>query len=199
MTAIATVSALDTASVTVTVPASVWKAAADIVNPKDTRHALRHALFTDGTMYATDGKVLIRYILDQAMPTGEWLLPLGKLPAGTQSVRLTFTPGQTDVEQSIVTKAGELSATINAYEGVAPAIVQVFSAARDGQADPLDGDYGIDAGQLCKVTKHAAAIMAETRGKGLHAVVPHFRGKGAIYIECLDDTALAFVLMPMRT
>ena len=199
MSAIATVSALDTAPVTVTVPASVWKAAADIVNPKDTRLALRHALFTDGCMYATDGKVLMRYILDQAMPTGEWLLPLGKLPAGTQNVRLTFTPGQTDVEQSIVTKAGELSATLTAFEGLAPAIVQVFNVARDGQTDPLNTDCGIDAGQLCKVTKHAAAIMAETRGKGLHAIVPHFRGTEAIYIKCPDDTALAFVIMPMRT
>jgi len=197
MSAIATVSALDTAPVTVTVPASVWKAAADIVNPKDTRLALRHALFTDGCMYATNGKVLMRYILDQAMPTGEWLLPLGKLPAGTQSVRLTFTPGQPMVEQSIVTKAGDLTATLTAFEGQAPAIVQVFNNARDGQDEPLDQYAGLDAGQLSKVTKHAAAIMADTRGKGLHAVVPRFRGKYAVYIECPDDTALAFVIMPM--
>jgi len=197
MTAIAAVSALNTAPVTVTVPASVWKAAADIVNPKYTSHALRHALFTDGCMYATDGKVLMRYILDQAMPTGEWLLPLGKLPAGTQSVRLTFTPGQTDVEQSIVTKAGELSATLTAYGSPAPAIVQVFNNARDGQDEPLDQYAGLDAGQLAQVMKHAAAIMADTRGKGLHAVVPRFRGKYAVYIECPDDTALAFVIMPM--
>lgn len=199
MTAIANVSALNTAPVTVTVPASVWKAAADIVDPKDTRLALRHALFTDGYMYATDGKVLMRYILDQAMPTGEWLLPLGKLPAGTQSVRLTFTPGQPMVTQSIVTKAGELSATLDAFDVPAPAIVKVFNVARDGLADPLNTDYGIDAGQLSKVTKHAAAIMADTRGKGLHAIVPHFRGTEAIYIKCPDDTALAFVIMPIRT
>jgi len=198
MNAIATVSALDAALATVTVPASVWKAAADIVNPKDTRLALRHALFTDGYLYATDGKAMVRYMLDAPLPAGEWLLPLGKLPAGTQSVRLTFTPGQSEVTQSIVTKAGELSATLSAYEGAAPAIVQVFNSARDGQEEPLDQYAGLDAGQLAKIMKHAAAIMTETRGKGLHAVVPRFRGKYAVYIECADDSALAFVIMPMK-
>ena len=186
--------------VTVTLPATVWKALCEFTEkPGAGRWALQHVIFNDCYAWASDGKVLMRWTLDVPMPAGEYLVPVGKLPAGAESVSLTFTEGSQSVAQAIKLKGqGHLSAELSCARDGMPALAQVFESARSAEPAALDGETGVNASFLAFIFKHAAAIMKQTLGKRDAWVRPTFKGASAAFIEC-QDPALKFVVMPMRT
>lgn len=185
--------------VTVTLPATVWKALCEFTEKSGYgRWALQHVIFSDCYAWASDGKVLMRWTLDVPMPAGDYLVPVGKLPAGAESVSLTFTEGSQAVSQAIKIKgASELNAEITCSIDGMPALAQVFAMARDAEPTALDNETGVNASFLALIYKHAAAIMKQTLGKRDAWVRPTFKGTNAAFIEC-QDTALKFVVMPMR-
>lgn len=185
--------------VTVTLPSAVWKAFCEFTEkPGPGRWALQHVIFNDCYAWASDGKVLMRWTLDAPMPAGEYLVPVGKLPAGAESVSLTFTEGSQSVAQVIQLKSGELGGEIRCYRDGMPALAQVFAMARDAEPEALNNETGVNASFLALVCKHAAAIMKQTLGERGAWVRPTFKGASAAYIEC-QDPALKFVVMPIRT
>ena len=184
--------------VTVTLPATVWKALCEFTEkPGPGRWALQHVIFNDCYAWASDGKVLMRWTLDVPMPAGEYLVPVGKLPAGAESVSLTFTEGSRSVAQVIKLKGGELGGELTCYQDGMPALAQVFATARDAEPAALDSETGVNASFLAFIFKHAAAIMKQTLGKRDAWVRPTFKGQGPAFIEC-QDPALKFVVMPIR-
>lgn len=184
--------------VTVTLPATVWKALCEFTEkPGPGRWALQHVIFNDCYAWASDGKVLMRWTLDAPMPAGEYLVPVGKLPAGAESVSLTFTEGSQSVAQVIKLKGAELGGELRCSLDGMPALAQVFAMARDAEPGELDNETGVNASFLALVCKHAAAIMKQTLGKRDAWVRPTFKGTTAAFIEC-QDPALKFVVMPMR-
>lgn len=188
----------DAEPVTVTLPATVWKALCEFTEkPGAGRWALQHVIFNDCYAYATDGKVLMRWTLDVPMPAGEYLVPVGKLPAGAESVSLTFTEGSQSVAQVIKLKGAELGGELTCSRDGMPALAQVFDSARSAEPGALDSETGVNASFLAFIFKHAAAIMKQTLGKRDAWVRPTFKGATAAFIEC-QDPALKFVVMPMR-
>ena len=185
--------------VTVTLPATVWKALCEFTEkPARGRVDLMHIIFMDCYAYATDGKVLMRWTLEVPMPAGEYLVPVGKLPAGAESVSLTFTEGSLNVAQAINLKGqGQLAGGLECLDWAAPALAQVFESARSAEPEALNNETGVNPSFLALICKHAAAIMKETLGKRHAWVRPTFKGQGPAFIEC-QDPALKFVVMPMR-
>jgi hypothetical protein len=185
--------------VTVTLPATVWKALCEFTEkPVAGRWALLHVIFNDCYAWASDGKVLMRWTLDVPMPAGEYLVPVGKLPAGAESVSLTFSEGSQSVAQAIKLKgAGHLGGELTcSLEGM-PALAQVFAMARDAEAEALNSETAVNASFLAAIFKHTAAIMKQTLGKRDAWVRPTFKGTAAAFIDC-QDPALKFVVMPVR-